>query len=86
MFWNCVNNVAYKFIAKYNVAPSVIVMSQYYYEQLFGEMCGAQWWHLMKMYEVRGMKIIINNEERLFTLHGGGHSLTATHLNESRWV
>lgn len=86
MFWICVDNMGHKFSAMYHVAPSEIHMSQYYYEQLFAEMCGNQWWFLMKENEVRGMKIVIDNEERLFTLYGGGHSLTATHLHESRWV
>ena len=86
MFWICVDNMCHRFTAKFGVAPSIITMSQYYYEQLFREMCGNQWWFLMKTNEVRGLKIVIDNKERLFTLHGGGHNLTATNLHESRWL
>lgn len=85
MYWNCVNNMAYRFTAKFGIAASVITMSPYYYEQLFAEMHGAQWWFLMKENKIRGMEIVIDNEERLFTIHGGGHSLTATKLDEQKY-
>lgn len=86
MFWNCVNNMSCKFVAKFHVAPSEIHMSQYFYERLFKEMCGAQWWSVLLHNSVRGMKIVISHEEHLFTLVGGGHTLTATSLHETKWV
>ena len=86
MYWNCVNNMGYKFTAKFHIAPSEIHMSPYFYESLFEELQGGQWWHLFKNNSVRGMKIVIDEQESLFTLHGGGHTLTAKSLNESRWI
>ena len=49
-------------------------------------MCGAQWWFLLKNNSVRGLKIVIDDQEALFTIVGGEHKLTPKNLNESRWV
>ena len=86
MFWNCVNNMCYKFMALYHYTASEIHMSPNFYNNLFEEMCGAQWWFLLKNNSIRGMNIIIDDQEVLFTIVGKNHTLSPKSLNESRWI
>lgn len=86
MYWNCVNNMCYKFMAMYHYTATEIHMSPDFYNNLFEEMCGAQWWFLLKNNSVRGLKIVIDDRETLFTIVGKEHTLTPRTLNESRWV
>lgn len=86
MYWNCVNNMCYKFMALYHYTPTEIHMSSNFYNNLFEEMCGAQWWFLLKNNSIRGMNIIIDDQEVLFTIVGKNHTLSPKSLNESRWI
>ena len=86
MYWNCVNNMCYKFMALYHYTPTEIRMSHNFYNNLFEEMCGAQWWFLLKNNSVRGMNIVIDDQEVLFTIVGKNHTLSPKSLNESRWI
>ena len=86
MFWNCVNNMCYKFMAMYHYTATEIHMSPDFYNNLFAEMCGAQWLFLLKNNSVRGLKIVIDDREALFTIVGKEHTLTPKSLNESRWL
>ena len=86
MFWNCINNMCYKFTALYHYTPTEIHMSPGFYNNLLEEMCGAQWWFLLKNNSVRGLKIVIDDREVLFTIVRKEHTLTPRSLNESRWV
>ena len=86
MFWNCVNNMCYKFMALYHYTPTEIHMSSGFYNNLLEEMCGAQWWFLLKNNSIRGMKIVIDDREALFTIVGKENTLTPRSLNESRWL
>ena len=86
MYWNCVNNMCYKFMAMYHYTATEIHMSPSFYNNLLEEMCGAQWWFLLKNNSVRGLKIVIDDQEALFTIVGREHKLTPKNLNESRWV
>lgn len=86
MFWNCINNMCYKFMAMYHYTATEIHMSPDFYNNLFEEMCGAQWWFLLKNNSVRGLKIVIDDREALFTIVGKEHTLTPTSLNETRWL
>ena len=86
MYWNCVNNMIYKFTAIYHYTPTEIHMSHDFYSNLFEEMCGAQWWFLLKNNSVRGLKIVVDDHEKFFTIVGKKHTLTATKLDEGRWL
>ena len=86
MYWNCVNNMCYKFMAMFHYTATEIHMSPNFYNNLFEEMCGAQWWFLLKGNTIRGMNIVIDDQEVLFTIVGKNHTLSPKSLNESRWV
>lgn len=86
MYWNCVNNMAYKFMAMYHHAATEIHMSPGFYNNLLEEMRGAQWLFLLKNNSVRGLKIVIDDREALFSIVGKEHTLTPRNLNESRWL
>lgn len=86
MYWNCVNNMCYKFMAMFHYTATEIHMSPNFYNNLFEEMCGAQWWFLLKDNTIRGMNIVIDDQEVLFTIVGKNHTLSPRSLNESRWV
>ena len=86
MYWNCVNNMCYKFMAMFHYTATEIHMSPNFYNNLFEEMCGAQWWFLLKGNSIRGMNIVIDDQEVLFTIVGKNHSLSPKSLNESRWI
>lgn len=86
MYWNCVNNMCYKFMAMFHYTATEIHMSPNFYNNLFEEMCGAQWWFLLKDNTIRGMNIVIDDQEVLFTIVGKNHTLSPKSLNESRWV
>jgi hypothetical protein len=73
-------------MALYHYAPSEIRMSPNFYNNLFEEMCGAQWWFLLKNNSIRGMNIVIDDQEVLFTIVGKNHTLSPKSLNESRWI
>ena len=86
MYWNCVNNMCYKFMAMFHYTATEIHMSPNFYNNLFEEMCGAQWWFLLKGNTIRGMNIVIDDQEVLFTIVGKNHTLSPRSLNESRWI
>ena len=86
MYWNCVNNMCYKFMAMFHYTATEIHMSPNFYNNLFEEMCGAQWWFLLKGNTIRGMNIVIDDQEVLFTIVGKNHTLSPKSLNESRWL
>ena len=86
MYWNCVNNMCYKFMAMFHYTATEIHMSPNFYNNLFEEMCGAQWWFLLKNNSIRGMNIVIDDQEVLFTIVGKNHTLSPKSLNESRWL
>ena len=86
MYWNCVDNMCYKFMAMFHYTATEIHMSPNFYNNLFEEMCGAQWWFLLKDNTIRGMNIVIDDKEVLFTIVGKNHTLSPKSLNESRWV
>ena len=86
MYWNCVNNMCYKFMAMFHYTATEIHMSPNFYNNLFEEMCGAQRWFLLKGNSIRGMNIVIDDQEVLFTIVGKNHSLSPKSLNESRWI
>ena len=86
MYWNCVNNMCYKFMAMFHYTATEIHMSPNFYNNLFEEMCGAQWWFLLKGNTIRGMNIVIDDQEVLFTIVGKNHTLSPKSLNESRWI
>ena len=73
-------------MALYHYVPTEIHMSPDFYNNLLEEMCGAQWWFLLKNNSIRGMKIVIDDREALFTIVGKEHTLTPRNLNESRWL
>ena len=75
MYWNCVNNMCYKFMAMFHYTATEIHMSPNFYNNLFEEMCGAQWWFLLKGNTIRGMNIVIDDQEVLFTIVGKNHTL-----------
>jgi hypothetical protein len=73
-------------MALYHYTPTEIRMSPNFYNNLFEEMCGAQWWFLLKNNSIRGMDIVIDDQEVLFTIVGKNHTLSPKSLNESRWI
>ena len=86
MYWNCVNNMCYKFMAMFHYTATEIHMLPNFYNNLFEEMCGARWWFLLKGNTIRGMNIVIDDQEVLFTIVGKNHTLSPKSLNESRWI
>ena len=73
-------------MAMYHHAATEIHMSPGFYNNLLEEMCGAQWLFLLKNNSVRGLKIVIDDREALFSIVGKEHTLTPRNLKESRWL
>ena len=81
MFWNSVNNACYLFTAKFKHAPAELYLSRSFYDSLEKEMYGEQWWHLVKHNSVRGLKVVIDDNQKLFAIKGKkGCELVITEL------
>lgn len=86
MFWNAVNNACYCFMSKFGYPGGTIYMSRRFYDNLEREMVGAQWLALVKQNSVRGMKIIIDDNQELFTIKGRNEdSLVITDINITKF-
>ena len=70
MYWNLINRKGQEFTGKYHYAPSKVYMSRGFYNSLEMEMGGAQWLALIKQNSVRGMAIVLDDSQQLFTIEG----------------
>lgn len=68
MYYNKILKECFNFMVKNGYAPTVIYMSNDYYDNLEREMVGAQWKFLVKCSLVLGMKVIIDFSEKEFRL------------------
>ena len=86
MYWNAVNNFLYRFMAKYEHAPSHIKMSREFYENLEREMIGAQWLFLVKCNKIRGLDIIQDDSQIMFSIVGKeGDELMVDSFNRTKY-
>lgn len=87
MFWNAVNNAAFCFMSKFKYPGGIICMSRQFYNALENEMVGDQWWFLIKENSIRCMKIIIDDNQVLFTIKGiEGDELVITNFNFNKYT
>ena len=68
MFYNKIKKSCFDFMVKNNYAPTVVYMSQKYYDELENEMIGKQYRFLIKCAKVQGLKVIIDFSEKEFRL------------------
>lgn len=68
MYYNKIKKQCFDFMVKNNYAPTVIYMSQKYYDGLENEMIGKQYRFLIKCAKVQGLKVIIDFNEKEFRL------------------
>ena len=86
MYWNAVNNAAFCFMSKFKYPGGMIYMSRQFYNSLENEMYGDQWWFLIKENSVRGMKIVIDDNQELFSIRGRGDDvIVITSLDVNRF-
>ena len=86
MYWNAVNNAAFCFMSKFKYPAGMIYMSRKFYNSLENEMYGDQWWFLIKENSVRGMKIVIDDSQELFSIRGHGDDvIVITSLDVNRF-
>lgn len=86
MYWNAVNNATYCFMSKFKYPGGTIHMSRQFYNNLENEMYGDQWWFLIKENSVRGMKIVIDDNQELFAIKGkDGDELIVKDLNITKY-
>lgn len=86
MYWNTVNNASYCFMSKFKYPGSTIYMSRNFYNELEREMIGAQWLALIKQNSVRGMNIIIDDSQKLFTIRGSrGDEIVITDMSVTKF-
>ena len=86
MYWNAVNNASYCFMSKFKYPAATIYMSRNFYNELEREMIGAQWLALIKQNSVRGMNIIIDDSQKLFTIRGSrGDEIVVTDMSVTKF-
>ena len=86
MYWNAVNNASYCFMSKFKYPGATIYMSRNFYNELEREMIGAQWLALIKQNSVRGMNIIIDDSQKLFTIRGSrGDEIVVTDMSVTKF-
>ena len=86
VYWNAVNNAAFCFMSKFKYPGGMIYMSRQFYNSLENEMIGDQWWFLIKENSVRGMKIVIDDSQELFTIRGSGDDeIVVTDMNVTKF-
>jgi hypothetical protein len=86
VYWNAVNNAAFCFMSKFKYPGGMIYMSRQFYNLLENEMIGDQWWFLIKENSVRGMKIVIDDSQELFTIRGSGDDeIVVTDMNVTKF-
>lgn len=86
MFWNAVNNAAFCFMSKFKYPAATIYMSRNFYNELEREMIGSQWLALIKQNSVRGMNIIIDDSQKLFTIRGSrGDEIVITDMSVTKF-
>ena len=67
-YYESIRKASYEFTAKNHYAPSVIYMNEDVYSCLFHETYENAWWVLMHCRRIQGLKIMINNNIRGFTI------------------
>ena len=86
MYWNAVNNASYCFTIKFKYSAAIIYMNSNFYNALEREMVGYQWWFLIKQNRVRGMKIVIDDSQELFTIRGSrGDEIVVTDMSITKF-
>lgn len=85
MFWNMINDMAYKYGRVFHSVPTHVYMPRWFYDNLEREMVGDQWWFLIRNSKVRGMSIIIDNEVPFLKIVGDD-VLEVKGWSDSKWV
>ena len=85
MYWNKINDMSYKYIKLYHHAPTHIYMPRWFYNNLEYEMVGKQWLAMIKQNSIRGMHIVIDDNEPFFKIIGND-VLEVKGWSDSKWV
>ena len=85
MYWNMVNDMSYKYIKLYHHAPTNIYMPRWFYNNLEHEMVGKQWLAMIKQNSIRGMRIVIDDNEPFLKIVGN-NVLEVKGWSDNKWV